>query len=195
MPLPEVVCPNCRARMSLDVILADDSMRDIVIALADIHPAGDTLIKPLLRYLGLFGPRKSQMAWGRMAALMRELVPEMRAAQVTWNGTTYAAPIDTWAAALAYAVEQAHAGKLDLPLKSHGWLRSVMASRSARAAGRAEDAREAQLRGVSGTGTVEERRTAVPPVAGPITVDASLPKAAMPEHIRQQLKLKPRNPS
>ncbi|MBU9260521.1 hypothetical protein [Burkholderia multivorans] len=195
MPLPEVVCPNCRARMSLDVILADDSMRDIVIALADIHPAGDTVIKPLLRYLGLFGPRKSQMAWGRMAALMRELVPEMRAAQVTWNGTTYAAPIDTWAAALAYAVEQAHAGKLDLPLKSHGWLRSVIASRSARAAGRAEDAREAQLRGVSGTGTVEERRTAVPPMAGPITVDASLPKAAMPEHIRKQLKLKPRNPS
>lgn len=48
MPLPEVVCPNCRARMSLDVILADDSMRDIVMALADVHPAGDALIKPLL---------------------------------------------------------------------------------------------------------------------------------------------------
>lgn len=42
--------------MSLDVILADDSMRDIVMALADVHPAGDALIKPLLRYLGLFGP-------------------------------------------------------------------------------------------------------------------------------------------
>ena len=79
MPLPEITCPNCRVRMSLDVVLADDSMRDIVLALTDIHPAGDAFIKPLLRYLSLFAPRKSQMAWGRMVTLIRELEPEMRA--------------------------------------------------------------------------------------------------------------------
>lgn len=195
MPLPEITCPNCRVRMSLDVVLADDSMRDIVLALTDIHPAGDAFIKPLLRYLSLFAPRKSQMAWGRMVTLIRELEPEMRAAQLTWNGTTYAAPLANWSSAMAYAVDQAHQGKLDLPLKSHGWLRSVMASQIIRAAGRAEEAREAQLRGVAGAGTAEERRTQIGPEGGPIRLDASLPKSKMPQHIREQLKLKPRDPS
>lgn len=192
MPLPEVCCPNCRVRMSLDVVLADDSMRDIVLALTDIHPAGDAFIKPLLRYLSLFAPRKTQMSWGRMVTLIRELEPEMRSAQLTWNGTKYAAPLANWSAAMAYAVDQAHQGKLHLPLKSHGWLRSVMASQIIRAAGRQEEAREAQLRGLAGAGTPEERRSQATP-QGPIRIDASTPKSKMPQHIREQLKLKPRN--
>ncbi|MDF9428247.1 hypothetical protein EM868_00320 [Cupriavidus gilardii] len=184
MPLPEVCCPNCRVRMSLDVVLADNGIAEMLQALVDIHPAGDTVIKPLLRYIGLFGPRKTQMTNGRMASLIRELQPEMAAAQVTWNGIVYAAPLQLWAQTFAYAVEQASLGKLDLPLKSHGWLRSVMASQAGRSASSAEAAREAQARGVAGAGTAPERRNAVSTTAGPIHLDASLPKSQMPDHVR-----------
>jgi len=188
MPLPEVCCPACRARMSLDVLLGDDGVREMLLALVDIHPAGDTLVKPLLRYIGLFGPKKTQMANGRMAALIRELQPEMQAAQVIWSGTVYAAPLALWAQTFEYAVAQAAAGKLDLPLKSHGWLRSVMASQAGRSAGAAERAKEDQARGVAGAGTPPERRAASSAASGPQMLNAALPKTQMPDHVREAIR-------
>ncbi|ALF87429.1 MULTISPECIES: hypothetical protein [Ralstonia solanacearum species complex] len=187
MPLPEVVCPNCRVRMSLDVVLADDGVRDMLLALVDVHPAGDSFIKPLLRYIGLFGPKKTQMANGRMASLIRELEPEMRAAQVKRDGAVYAAPMALWASAFSYAVDQANHGRLELPLKSHGWLRSVIAGQAARAASQAEADQEAQRRGIAGAGTPEARRQAATTTVGPAAVSEQLPKTEMPQEVREAL--------
>jgi hypothetical protein len=188
MPLPEVCCPNCRARMSLDVVLADDGVRDMLMALTEVHPAGDTFIKPLMRYIGLFAPKKTQMTHARMAGLIRELEPELRDAQVKRDGTVYAAPMELWASAFGYAVEMAHQGRLELPLKSHGWLRAVIASQAARAAGQAESATEAQRRGIAGTGTPDARREAPTTRAGPIVLNANLPKREMPNEVREAVK-------
>ncbi len=185
MPLPEVCCPNCRVRMSLDVLLADNGVREMLLALVDVHPAGDTFVTPLLRYIGLFGPKKTQLSSGRMANLIRELEPELRAAQVKRDGIVYAAPTDVWAAAFSYAVDQANLGRLELPLKSHGWLRSVIAGQAARAAHQAESAQEAQRRGIAGTGTPQARFQSATTTTGPAAVSAQLaPKTEMPKHVR-----------
>ena len=98
MPLPQLCCPNCRAVMSLDVVLADDAPREALAAIVEAHPAGDSFIKPLLRYVGLFAPSKSQMSHSRMAALINELSPMIRAAQFERNGRVWVCPIDTWRA-------------------------------------------------------------------------------------------------
>ncbi|AST87999.1 hypothetical protein CIG66_17050 [Ralstonia pseudosolanacearum] len=188
MPLPEVCCPNCRVRMSLDVLLADDGVRDMLLALVDVHPAGDTFVKPLLRYIGLFGPKKTQLSSGRMANLIRELEPELRAAQVKRDGTVYAAPMELWASAFSYAVDQANLGRLELPLKSHGWLRSVIAGQAARAASQAEAGLEEQRRGIAGAGTPAARRQSTTTTVGPAPVSAQLPeKTEMPDHVRNAL--------
>lgn len=117
----EVVCLNCCVCMSLDVILVDDSMCDIVMVFVDIYLVGEMLVKLLLCYFGLFGLCKLQMVWGCMVVLMCELVFEMCVVQVSWNGIMYVVLIDIWVVVLVYVVDQVYVGKFDLFLKLYGW--------------------------------------------------------------------------
>jgi len=179
MPLPLITCPNCRATASLDVFLNDDAARDALNAVIDAHPAGETLIKPMLRYIGLFAPAKSRMAYSRIAALTAELTPAMRAAEITRNGHTWPAPQAYWQSAFQTVVDAAHAGKLTLPLKSHGYLLEVIARMSASAAASAETLREQQRAGHAGVGLPAERAQSA------VTLHA--PATAMPPNVRQIL--------
>jgi len=179
MPLPLMTCPNCRASASLDVFLTDDSVRAALDAVIDAHPAGDTLIKPMLRYIGLFAPTQSRMAYSRIAALTRELTPAMRDAQISRNGRIWPAPQAYWQSAFQTVIDAAHAGKLSLPLKSHGYLFEVIARMSHRQEAQIEARREAQRAGHAGMGTPDAR--AQTPVA------AHEPSRNMPPNVRQTL--------
>lgn len=130
MPLPIVKCPVCHAAMSLEVLLSDDAPRAALLAIVDIHPQGKTFIKPLLHYIGLFAPAKTQMSHGRIAALITELQPMIAAAQIERNGMTYAAPLDFWIDAIGAVLNARDMGTLTLPLKTHGYLLEVIAKRA-----------------------------------------------------------------
>lgn len=190
MPLPEVCCPNCRVRMSLDVLLTDDSVRDALLAVIDVHPQGDAFIKPLLRYVGLFAPAKSQMSHGRIASLIREITPEIRDAQVRYDGTAYPAPLDYWMRAFDTAVEQSHIGRLATPLTSHGWLRAVIAGYARKADSQVETTRERQRAGHAGYGTAPERQA--PVTAQPLLAPEPVARVPLPDAVRQAVGLKPR---
>jgi hypothetical protein len=164
MPLPLLCCPNCRAVMSLDVLLADDAPREALMAIIEAHPAGDSFIKPLLRYVGLFAPAKSQMTHARMAALVNELAPMIRAAQIERNGRTWACPIDYWRQGFEHMLAQRDQGRLILPLKSHGYLLEVLAGLADKAESRAETHTERQRQGHAGLGTPEARASPSTPV-------------------------------
>jgi len=179
MPLPLITCPNCRVSASLDVFLNDDSVRAALDAVIDAHPAGDTLIKPMLRYIGLFAPSKSRMAYGRIAALTAELTPAMRAAQISRNGRVWPAPQAYWQSAFQTVLDAAHAGKLTLPLKSHGYLFEVIARMSSRQEAQTEAKREQQRAGHAGAGTPVARAQT------PVTVHE--PSRGMPADVRQTL--------
>jgi len=180
MPLPSVTCPNCRVSASLDVFLSEDSVRAALDAVIDAHPAGQTLIKPMLRYIGLFAPAKSRMAYGRLASLIGEISPAMRAAQIQRNGRTWPAPMPYWQAAFETVLNAAHQGSLALPLKSHGYLLEVIARMSNKDEARVETLREQQRAGHAGVG--------LPPERAQQTVVSSEPaRAAMPFEVRENL--------
>jgi len=160
MPLPVVTCPNCRATASLDVFLSEDSVRDALNAVIAAHPAGETLIKPMLRYIGLFAPAKSRMAYSRLAALIGEITPAMRIAEITRNGRTWPAPLAYWQSAFETVLNAAHQGGLSLPLKSHGYLLEVIARMSSKGEAHAETLREQQRAGHAGVGLPTERAQA-----------------------------------
>lgn len=162
MPLPQLCCPNCRAVMSLDVLLAEDAPREALNAIVDAHPAGESFVKPLLRYVGLFAPAKSQMSHSRLAGLVNELAPMIRAAQIERNGRTGACPIEYWRQGFEHMLAQRDQGRLMLPLKSHGYLFEVLAGFVDKAESRAEAHAERQRQGHAGLGTPEAR--ASPPV-------------------------------
>jgi len=176
MPLPTVTCPNCRATASLDVFLSEDSVRDALDAVIDAHPAGETLIKPMLRYVGLFAPAKSRMAYSRLASLIGEITPSMRAAAIDRNGRRWPAPLAYWQQAFETVLSTAHQGGLSLPLKSHGYLLEVIARMSSKDEARAETRREQQRAGYAGVGMSPERAAAPEPA-----------REAMPMDVRQNL--------
>lgn len=186
MPLPQLCCPNCRAVMSLDILLAEDAPREALNAIVDAHPAGDSFIKPLLRYVGLFAPAKSQMSHTRIAALVNELAPMIRSAQVERNGRTWVCPIEYWRQGFEHMLAQRDQGRLNLPLKSHGYLLEVLAGIADKAEARIETHTERQRQGHSGLGTPEAR--ASPSPAHPVIAAAETGERQITPGIAESLK-------
>jgi hypothetical protein len=58
--------------------------------------------------------------------LLNEILPDVQAQRITRNGMVYDAPIDAWVWAMREAVKARDAGRLQLPLTSHGWLYQVI---------------------------------------------------------------------
>jgi hypothetical protein len=116
-------CPNCGATLSLDAIVAHEGARD---ALYAAFTLGGELGAAAVSYLGLFRPEKRELSLDRVAKLLNEILPDVQAQRITRNGTVYDAPIDAWVWAMREAVKARDAGRLQLPLTSHGWLYQVI---------------------------------------------------------------------
>lgn len=129
--------------MDLDVLLAHEHSRQ---ALAMLIAAGMPLGKALLQYLRLFKPPKRQLAMGRVSTLLEPLLADLQRAAIERNGRTWAAPREAWSAAIDKLLEARDAGKLTLPLKSHGYLYEVIAGQADKTEAQAERDTDAQRR-------------------------------------------------
>lgn len=179
MALPMFRCPCCRNSLTLEVVMANESVRECIILLMDAHPSASGLLRPLMSYLGLFAPEKQDIRYERMATLLDSLVPMIRACEVRRNGKTLPAPLDYWKAALEEAVQRGHSGAIKLPLKSHGYLLEIVVQMSEKASALGETYTERQRAGHSGLGTTQTR------AAQAITTNE--PRTQMPTHIREAL--------
>lgn len=123
-----------------------------------------SLVGALLRYLELFKPAKQELRWSRRLALTQELMPMIKAAQVKRNGIVYSAPVGMWEAEMMKLVVN-RPESLVLPLKSNGYLLSMIAGRGERAAAKLEQ------------GAIEQQRNRNPAGGGPLSVGALSEKA------------------
>jgi hypothetical protein len=116
-------CPACGAAISLDALLGHEGAREAVqIALQLPAPLG----KLLVQYVGMFRPAKRQsLSLDRVASLLGELLIMIDAGKIEREGRTYAAPQDYFRTALEDML--ARRDSLTLPLKSHGYLLSIIA--------------------------------------------------------------------
>jgi hypothetical protein len=134
-----VTCPSCCASFSLDVALQMDASRGAL--LRALHmPA--PLAGLWAQYLGMFRSKGRALAHDRADKLMAELVPMLDAGTVVRNGNTRTASIDVWRGALEQMVELRNTDKLQLPLKSHGYLLEIVFAAAERGAAKAEQAVE-----------------------------------------------------
>ena len=115
----KVKCPACGASASLEVLIAHDDARSLIVALTGIS---DDTAKAALRYLGLFRPAQKDLSWARAAKLLAELVPMIQAAQITRKHKSYPAPREAWIWAFNRCIEARDLGKLQTPLTGHGFL-------------------------------------------------------------------------
>lgn len=177
----KLACPACNATFSLDVVLAQSAARDAMAhALALPAPLG----KLLLAYLGLFRPAKRQLTWERVATLLGELRAPIEAAQIERNGRAWPAPIGYWQAALETVLMARDAGKLTLPLKSHGYLFEVICGVANKSETKTENATYATRAGKTMVGTSASHQLMAPV--------APVEQADMPADLKALLKRKPK---
>jgi hypothetical protein len=130
--------------MTIDVLIGHEGAREAVLAALQL-PA--PLGKLLVLYLAMFRPAKRQLSWERVSSLLEELRAPIAAAQIERHGRTWPAPLEYWKAALEQMVQLRDAAKLQLPLKSHGYLLEVIAGMSGKAEAKAENDREGHRAG------------------------------------------------
>lgn len=112
-------CPACGATASIEVLIAHDDARTLVVALAAIS---DDLTRAALRYLSLFRPAAKDLSQARAAKLLAELVPLIQAGEISRNRKSYPAPREAWLWAFNRCIEARDLGKLQTPLTTHGYL-------------------------------------------------------------------------
>lgn len=110
----------------------DVAARKAVVQAFKFTPFGDLL----LAYIGLFKPAQRALSMQRLTKMLDELLVDIKAAQITRNSHSYAAPQAYW----QQAIEQMliSRDKLSLPLKSHGYLYEIIISYSNKAEAKAE---------------------------------------------------------
>lgn len=116
-------CPNCGAVHSLDSLIGNDGAADLIKAVLEFDAA---IGKAAVRYVGLFRPAKSQLTFARTAKLLGELLPDIQAGQISRDGVGYPAPPEAWLHGFQTAIDARDAGRLKLPLKSHGYLYEII---------------------------------------------------------------------
>ncbi len=129
----QLTCPVCFARYAIEAALADDDARRAVAAAFKMPaPLGDLI----LRYIGLFRAPKRALSWERASRLIDDLLVPIQAGRIERHGRTWAAPIEAWKAALTEMIDRRD--KLQLPLKSHGYLFEIVAAQANKTEAREE---------------------------------------------------------
>ncbi len=118
-------CPNCGAVHSLDSLISNNDASNVIAAAFEL--SGD-LGKLLMRYCGLFRPGKNQLTFARLATLMNELLPDIKAQRIMRNGDVHEAPIDAWVYAMTVVMAKRDNQELKLPLKGHGLLYEIISN-------------------------------------------------------------------
>lgn len=171
----KTACPACGAAFSLDTLLGNEGAREAVMAaLAMPAPIG----KLLVQYLGLFRPAQRQLSFDRVANLLNELLPMIAAGKIERSGRIWSAPQDYWKQALEDML--AKRDKLTLPLKSHGYLLTIIEGYSNKAEAQQEAQTEARKGGhtpVGGSTAPATRKT-----------EPTKPRSAMPASVKAALK-------
>lgn len=118
-------CPACGATCSLDALLGhSDAGKAFVSALS---VTGD-LQHPLIKYLAMFRSESRDLTFERTAKLISEIALDITAKQIKRGHQFYPAPRGAWIWAINTMLERRDQGKLQLPLKNHGYLYEVITS-------------------------------------------------------------------
>lgn len=138
----QLKCPGCNASFSLEAALAVDAGRSALATALDMSPIGHQLA----HYLGMFRSPGRALAFTRAQNLLCELKPMLDQQIVVRNGLTRRCPHALWQQGIDRMIEQRDAGKLQLPLKSHGYLLEIVFALAEQAGAKAEQAVEESRR-------------------------------------------------
>ena len=150
----DLSCPVCGAELDMTVLFAHEHDQRALARLATVSiPMGARV----LQYLTLFTPPKTRLTAAKKIKLILHLLPDLERRAITFKGRDWAAPLDAWAQAIDQMLLARDQGKLDLPMKGHGYLYSILSGMADKFESQAEQQREADRRAVPQQATVQVR--------------------------------------
>ena len=192
----DLSCPVCGAEFDLAVLFkSEESRRTFDRLTANCSP----LKARLAQYAALAKPPKHKLDTDKALRIIKMLLPDIERGAITRNGRDWPAPLSAWAQAIDQMLERRNAGTLELPMKGHGYLYSILQGMADKAEAAAEQQREQDHRLRPQRDTVQVRGQALPigealqvVYAGKdpalAEIDARNQRAApMPDHIRKQI--------
>ena len=139
----DLSCPVCGAEFDLAVLFkSEESRRTFDHITASCSP----LKARLAQYAALFKPPKHKLGTDKALRIIKTLLPDIERGAITRNGRDWPAPLSAWAQAIDQMLERRNAGTLELPMKNHNYLFSILAGMADKHEAGAEQAREQQLR-------------------------------------------------
>ena len=111
----------------------------------------------VLQYLTLFTPPKTRLTAAKKIKLILQLLPDLERKAITHKGRDWAVPLEAWAQAFDQMLDARDAQRIELPMKGHGYLYSILAGAADKFEAKAERDREQQQRTAPRRDTVQVR--------------------------------------
>lgn len=130
-----IACPVCRTELSLEQITGhlDDER-----AFARLVALTVPMARSVVQYLGLFTPPRQILTLRKKVRLIQQLLPDLSRCAITHRGRDWAAPPAAWEQAIEQMLAARDAGRLDLPMKSHAYLYTILMGLADKVEGAAE---------------------------------------------------------
>ena len=192
----DLSCPVCGTELDLAALFAHETDQR---ALARLAAVSIPLGARVLQYVALFTPPKQRLTAAKKIKLLLQLLPDLERQAIHHKGRDWPVPLAAWAQAIDQMLAARDAGRLELPMKGHGYLHAVLAGMADKHEAAAEQAREQDARMRPQRDTVQVRGQTLPigealqvAYAGKdpalAEIDARTQRAApMPDHVRKQI--------
>lgn len=141
--MTDLSCPACGSEFDLATAFASEEDRQ---ALARLVAVSVPMGARVLQYIGLHTPAKQRLTSAKKIKLILQLLPDLERQAVAHKGRDWSVPLTVWAAAIDQLLAQRAAGRLELPLKGHGYLYAVLAGMADKVGEQAEQQRDQELR-------------------------------------------------
>lgn len=139
----DLSCPVCGSEFDLATAFASETDRQALTRLASVSiPLGARV----LQYIGLHQPAKQRLTAAKKIKLLLQLLPDLERQAIAHKGRDWAVPRTAWATAIDQMLEMRNAGRLELPLKGHGYLYAVLAGMADKHEAAAEQKHESERR-------------------------------------------------
>lgn len=156
--MSDLTCPACGVELDMAVLFSHEDDRRAFHRLAAVC-LPRPIVTEVVKYLDLFRPPVHRLSLSKKTKLLLQLLPDLERQGITHRGREWAAPWHAWVAAIEQMLTMRDSGRLDLPMKSHAYLYSILMGLSdkAEAVFEAQDnaARFAAARAMPGAATVQ----------------------------------------
>jgi hypothetical protein len=157
--MTDLSCPVCGTDLSMEHLLIHADDRAVVLRLLAM---GSPIGAAVGAYTTLFHPPKSRLSMRKQARIFKELMPDIERQAITHRGRDWAVPLAVWEAGIDQMLALRDAGKLDLPMKGHGYLYAILTSLADKVEAVAEVQAEATKRQPVPAATYTVRGQAMP---------------------------------